>query len=130
MDLTGWLDFFVGGLATQLGEVVASGKRVMFSDVVAREYGLNARQASIVELLLERQDLRREDVDRRFPRVNRRTLPRDLEGLIERRIVKSSGAARGRPLSTSDHGLMKNRDRIATRIATSRYGSRPAVNTR
>jgi hypothetical protein len=93
MDMTGWLEFFVEGLAIQLG-VVASGTRVMFSDIVAREYGLNGRQASIVELLLEHPEVRIEDVDQRFPRVNRRTLQRDLRDLIKRRVVKSAGAAR------------------------------------
>ena len=93
-DLTGWLEFFIRGLATQLGEVVASGKRVMFRDVVAREYGLNPRQALIVGGLLERPELRIEDVAGLCPGVNRRTLQRDLEGLMTRGVVKSTGAAR------------------------------------
>ena len=94
MDLTGWLEFFVAGLATQLGEVVASGKRAMFTDVVAREYGLNSRQALVVGGLLERAELRIEDLEELCPGVNRRTLQRDLQGLIRRGVAKSTGAAR------------------------------------
>ena len=94
MDLTGWLEFFVSGLATQLGEVVASGKRVMFRDVIAREYGLNPRQALVVGGLLEQAELRVEDVEGLCPGVNRRTLQRDLQGLIKRGVAKSTGAAR------------------------------------
>ena len=94
MDLTGWLEFFIAGLATQLGEVVASGKRAMFTDVVAREYGLNSRQALVVGGLLERAELRIEDLEEFCPGVNRRTLQRDLQGLIKRGVAKSTGAAR------------------------------------
>lgn len=94
MDMTAWIEFFVGGLATQLGEVVASGKRVMLSHVIASRYGLNPRQTSIVGLLLERPEIRVEDVDMLLPKTNRRTLQRDLQDLIKRGVVKSSGAAR------------------------------------
>jgi Fic family protein len=94
MDLTGWLEFFVSGLATQLGEVVASGKRVMLRDVIAREYGLNSRQALVVGGLLEQAELRIEDLEALCPGVNRRTLQRDLQGLIKRGVAKSTGAAR------------------------------------
>lgn len=94
MDLTGWLEFFVAGLATQLGEVVMAGKRAMFTDVVAREYGLNSRQALVVGGLLERAELRIEDLEELCPGVNRRTLQRDLQGLIKRGVAKSTGAAR------------------------------------
>ncbi len=94
MDLTGWVEFFVAGLATQLGEVGASGKRAMFTDVVAREYGLNSRQALVVGGLLERAELRIEDLEELCPGVNRRTLQRDLLGLMKRGVAKSTGAAR------------------------------------
>jgi Fic family protein len=94
MDLTGWLEFFVSGLATQLGEVIASGKRVMLRDVIAREYGLNSRQVLVVAGLLEQAELRVEDLENLCPGVNRRTLQRDLQGLIKRGVVKSTGSAR------------------------------------
>jgi Fic family protein len=118
MDLTGWLEFFVGGLAIQLGEIITSGKRVMLSHLIAGRYGLNERQASIVELLLEQPEVRIEDVEGRLPKANRRTLQRDLQHLVRRRIVKSSGAARTVRYQLKIKGLATNRDRIATRIAT------------
>lgn len=94
MDLSGWLEYFVDGLATQLSEVVASGKRVMLRDVIAREYGLNPRQTLIVGRLLEQPELRMEDLEGVCPGVNRRTLQRDLENLTKRGVAKSTGAAR------------------------------------
>ena len=44
MDLTGWLEYFVAGLATQLAEVTERGKQAIQVDIFTREYGLNARQ--------------------------------------------------------------------------------------
>ena len=41
MDLTGWLDYFVDGLATQMDEVRERGERVIRRDVIARKHGLN-----------------------------------------------------------------------------------------
>jgi len=94
MDMTGWVEFFVRGLATQLREVVESGKRVMLRDVIAREYRLNSRQALMVERLLEGPEARIEDLEASCPGVNRRTLQRDLAGMVERGVVKPVGAAR------------------------------------
>jgi len=94
MDLTGWLDFFVDGLATQMDEVTERGKRVIRRDVIAREYGLNPRQALAVERLLEQAELRVEDLEGLCPGVNRRTLQRDLQGLVQRGVARTTGAAR------------------------------------
>jgi len=94
MDLTGWLEFFVGGLATQLAEVKARGEMAIRRDVIAREFRLNPRQLLAVEHLLEKPELRIEDMEELCPGVNRRTLQRDLRGLVERGVLKASGAAR------------------------------------
>ena len=51
MDLTGWLEFFVGGLATQLDEVKARGEIAIRTDVVARAHLLNPRQTGALDHL-------------------------------------------------------------------------------
>jgi Fic family protein len=94
MDLTGWLEFFVDGLATQLAEVKARGELVIRRDILVREHSLNPRQAQAVGLLLEQPELGIEDLERLCPEANRRTLQRDLQALVEKRILKSQGAAR------------------------------------
>jgi Fic family protein len=94
MDLTGWLEFFVMALATQLDEVRARGERVIRADLIAAEHGLNRRQARAVELLLDRGDVRIEDLEAALPEVNRRTLQRDLRGLVDRGLARAAGAAR------------------------------------
>ncbi len=94
MDLTGWLDFFVEGLATQMDEVTERGKRVIRRDVIVREYALNTRQALAVGLLLERAELRMEELAALCPGVSRRTLQRDLQILVQQGVAKTVGAAR------------------------------------
>ena len=94
MDLTGWLDYFVEGLATQMDEVTERGRRVIRRDIIARKHGLNERQALAVGHLLENPDLRIEDFERLCPKVNRRTLQRDLRDLVDKGVLKIKGAAR------------------------------------
>jgi Fic family protein len=94
MDLTGWLDYFVDGLATQMIEVTDRGKRVIRRDAIAQKYGLSARQALAVEHLLENPGLSIEDYEQLIPGTNRRTLQRDIKGLVEKGVVKAEGSAR------------------------------------
>jgi Fic family protein len=94
MDLTGWLEFFVEGLATQLSEVKARGERAIRRDVLAKKHRLNPRQAVAVEYLLEHPELRIDALEGLSPKVNRRTLQRDLQGLVEKGVVRAHGAAR------------------------------------
>ena len=94
MDLTGWIEFFVNGLAIQMKEIADRGKRVIRRDVIAQEYRLNPRQVLAVERLLEQPEIRIEDMVQLCPGVHRRTLQRDLEGLIEKGVAKAKGAAR------------------------------------
>ena len=94
MDLTGWLDFFVEGLATQMNEVTERGKRVIRRDAIVKKYGLSGRQAEAVEYLLESPVFRIEDYERLCPGTHRRTLQRDIKGLIEKGVLKAEGSAR------------------------------------
>ena len=92
MDLTGWLDYFVAGLSTQLEEVKERGKQAIRADALVNDHKLNARQAAALHDILQRGELTVQDLEQRFPTVNRRTLQRDLKGLVEKRIVVAEGA--------------------------------------
>lgn len=95
MDLTGWLEYFVHGLAVQMEEVKARGERVIRRDVIAREHGLNERQAQVIEVLLELDFVAIEDVEAALSGIPRRTLQRDLKKmLVEKGIAVAEGAAR------------------------------------
>src|SRR3990167_659164 len=52
MDLTGWLEFFTEGLATQLDEVKGRGERAIRRDVLDRQHGLSDRQALALDRVL------------------------------------------------------------------------------
>ncbi len=49
MDLTGWLEYFMQGLATQMSEVQQRGEIVIRRDVIAREHALNVWMGVSVE---------------------------------------------------------------------------------
>ncbi len=105
MDLTGWLEYFVGGLAAQMNEVKQRGERVIRRDVMAREHGLNERQVQIVEVLLGLDSATIEDATAALPEIPRRTLQRDLQVLVEKRIAVAERAGRARRYRLQDKGL-------------------------
>jgi len=96
MDLTTWLEFFVRGLATQLGEVKARGESAIKLDIAANERGLNARQRLILEHALAHGRIRISECESLFPEMNRRTLQRDLASLEEKGLVVAKGATNNR----------------------------------
>jgi Fic family protein len=91
LDLTGWLEFFVGGLATQLGEVKAAGELAIRRDVLVSANGLNARQARAIEHLMKvgRLDIR--TFEGLCPETTRRTLQRDLAALESKGLLRHEG---------------------------------------
>lgn len=92
MDFTGWLEFFIDGLATQLDEVKERGQRVILRDVLVKKHRLNERQALILDRLETEGMLSIQMLETSFPEPNRRTLQRDLKGLIACGQVVSEGA--------------------------------------
>lgn len=92
MDLTSWLDYFVTGLATQLEEVKERGRQAIRVDVLARDYRLNERQMAAVSYALQEGELAIQDLEELFPGLSRRTLQRDLKGLIDRQLLVAEGA--------------------------------------
>jgi len=92
MDLTGWLEYFVTGLATQLEEVKTQGKLAIQADVLTHEHGLNERQRAALHHISQEGQLSIQAYARLFPQTSRRTLQRDLRSLVERGILISEGA--------------------------------------
>ncbi len=94
MDLTGWLEYFVTGLATQMQETQEHGRRVIKADLIAREYGLNERQQTALVHLMEHERLTIKDFVQLCPNVSSRTLQRDMDRLVKADLVVASGHAR------------------------------------
>ncbi len=92
MDMTGWLEYFIEGLTTQLAEVRERGEQAIRRDVLVKEYGLSERQSIALGYILENGSLAIQDYEAICPEVNRRTLQRDLKVMIEKGVLKSEGA--------------------------------------
>lgn len=92
MDMTGWLEYFVEGLSTQLAEVRQRGEQGIRRDVLVERHGLSDRQAIAVEHILEHGSLTIQDFERLCPDVNRRTLQRDLKAMVNEGLLLSEGA--------------------------------------
>ncbi len=91
LDLTGWLEFFIDGLATQLAEVKAAGERAIRRDVIVNRHGLNARQAAAVDHFLSTGRLDIRAYSALFPGVSRRTLQRDLSAMEAMGLLAQEG---------------------------------------
>ena len=92
MDLTGWLEYFVEGLATQLGEVRQRGEQAIRRDILAKDHGLSERQTKALAYVMEHGSLTIQDFLALCPDTNRRTLQRDLKILLDKGLLDSSGA--------------------------------------
>jgi len=93
MDLTGWLEYFVGGLATQMREVTRRGEMAIRRDVLTSEHRLNVRQSMALGHILEKGHLTIQEFEGLLPKVNRRTLQRDLKGMQEKGLIKEAGTS-------------------------------------
>ena len=94
MDMTGWLDYFITGLETQMIEVRDRGEQVIRRDVLVQQHGLNERQGQVLGLLMKKDSVHISEIEELCPGVTRRTLQRDLNALIELNLVQLRGSAR------------------------------------
>lgn len=92
MDMTGWLDYFVTGLETQMHEVRERGEHVIRRDVLVRKHGLNERQAIALAFILKNNKLTIQDYEAICPNVNRRSLQRDLKAMADLGLIIGEGA--------------------------------------
>lgn len=92
MDLTYWLEYFTTGLAEQLNEVKNLGKQAITQDLLALQHGLTERQKLAVEFISEKGKMSIADFEKLCPNVTRRTLQRELKGLVDVGIISVTGA--------------------------------------
>ncbi len=93
MDLTGWLAYFVEGLATQLAEVKVRGEIAIRTDLVAAARGLNPRQATALDHVQAHDRITVRDLERLFPEVSRRSLQRDLKAMVALGLLQEVSAS-------------------------------------
>ena len=93
MDLTGWIEFFTAGLATQLDDVRMRGERTIRRDALVRQHALSDRQAVALGHVIEHGRLTIHDYGELCSGTNRRTLQRDLRALVEKGLLAEAGTA-------------------------------------
>ncbi|MCL4694797.1 MAG: Fic family protein [Candidatus Hydrogenedentes bacterium] len=92
MDMTGWLDYFVTGLETQMIEVRERGEQVIRRDVLVQQHALNERQEKALGHLIRHGRLTIQEFETLCPGVNRRSLQRDLKEMLDKKLIRAEGA--------------------------------------
>ena len=92
MDMTGWIECFTIGLATQLTEVKRRGELAIQQDILARRRDLTDRQVLALRHVLESGRVTINEFEHLCPGIQRRTLQRDLRGLIEKGLLLRRGS--------------------------------------
>jgi Fic family protein len=91
MNLTGWIEYFVHALATQLVEVQHRGTTALTAERIGHTHGLNPRQVALLDEIIASGPLGVDTLAIAFPAVSRRTLQRDLAGLLDAGLITSIG---------------------------------------
>ena len=92
MDMTGWIEFFAEGLATQLAEVKRRGEQAIRRDLLIGQHGLTARQALVLGHVLDRGRITIGELEGLCSGTPRRTLQRDLKALVDKGLLLRSGS--------------------------------------
>jgi Fic family protein len=90
MDMTTWLEYFVDGLRSQMVEIQAKGGQLIKRDSrlqKIKKIGLNKRQEKAVKRLIIKGTLSVNEYQSVASCI-RRTAQRDLEELVEKKVVK------------------------------------------
>ncbi len=107
MDMTSWLEYFVKAFLFQMNSVMDIGKKVIFKTALIQNHNLSKRQAVILEYIFENERLIPQDFeklclkigradkktkDKTVPKINKRTLQRDLKDMLDKKILQTKGA--------------------------------------
>ena len=91
MDMTGWLEYFVNGLHSQMKEIQSKGKEIIKNDTALqkiKKIGLTARQEKAVKFILQNGKITVNDYQSVTSCI-RRTAQRDLDDLLEKKVIKA-----------------------------------------
>ena len=92
LDMTGWIEFFTEGLATQLAEVRRRGEQAIRRDVLVGQHRLTARQALVLGHVLDHGRITIGELEELCPDTPRRPLQRDLKALVDKGLLVRSGS--------------------------------------
>ncbi|NNN04600.1 MAG: Fic family protein [Elusimicrobia bacterium] len=92
MDLTGWLEYFTNGLATQMREVQERGEKIIRLDLLARKNDLSDRQRLAMRYVMEHGTLTIQEFSALCKGVTHRTLQREIKGLVLAGLLVAEGS--------------------------------------
>lgn len=92
MDMTGWLEYFTHALSEQMQEIKTKGEVVIRSDILEKSHHLSARQKKAMQYILQYGELTIKDFSQLCADTPRRSLQRDIKGLIEKGLITAEGA--------------------------------------
>ena len=98
------MEYFVEGLTTQLAEVRKRGEKAICREMLVKEHRPSDRQAKALGHILEHGCLTIQHFERLCPEVNRRSLQRDMKGMLDKRGGGFGGLNRQARLP--DHALV------------------------
>ena len=90
MDMTGWFEYFVTGLRSQMEEIQEKGKQLIKQDAALQKIKksvLNTRQEKAIKYLLKNGTISVNEYQSVASCI-RRTAQRDLGNLIEKGVIK------------------------------------------
>ena len=73
-------------------EVKERGEQVIKRDVLVQKHSLNERQGKALGFLLQNGKLTIQDFEGICPDVIRRSVQRDLKGMLDKKLITSEGA--------------------------------------
>ena len=73
-------------------EVRERSEQVIRRDVLVKQHDLNERQGKALGYLLQHGKLTIQDFEALCPTVNRRSLQRDLKGMLDKNLITAEGA--------------------------------------
>ncbi|MBN2031024.1 Fic family protein [bacterium] len=91
MDMTGWLEYFVDGLRSQMKEIQNKGKEIIKKDTALQKIkkaGFNVRQEKAIKFILQNGKITVNDYQAVASCI-RRTAQRDLDDLLEKKVIKA-----------------------------------------
>jgi len=97
MDMTGWLEYFVTGLRSQMEEIQEKGKKIIISEKIINalaSYDLTPRQVKIMRYLVINDRIDNEQCQALCNSI-KRTATRDLTGLVEKSLLVKYGEKKG-----------------------------------
>lgn len=96
MDMTGWIEYFVHGLKSQMVDVKSKGMKIIKKEALlekTKNLDLNRRQQKILEYLIENNTVSRAEYAK-ICKISLRTANYDLEELKAKQLIKPQGVGR------------------------------------